>query len=129
MTDLANKPSQSAVNNHAKVLIDQLLWRMSSLDRFSDDETVICGGELMPLDVVKYIDEGEQVWYGIVQKIVRDEPTGTVFAMAMCRNACGMIRAEYDMDWAAIMPMRTIDELEAVTARQYLMHIYTGGKA
>lgn len=38
--------------NGVNPIIDALLMRMNELDRFSDDECVISGKELLPLDVV-----------------------------------------------------------------------------
>lgn len=45
--------------NHAHLIIDALLMRMSRLERYSDDERVIAERELLPLDVVVDDDKGE----------------------------------------------------------------------
>lgn len=95
---MSQSSSDSLSDNGTHPIIDALLMRMSELDRYSDDECVIAGRELILLDVVV----GERGEFGFIG--------GNVSALAITTE-------QY----------RTIYETEGAAARAYLAG-YLGGR-
>lgn len=103
--------------NGANPVIDALLMRMNELNRFSDDDTIIQNGELLPLDVV--VDKDGR--FGMVATTHQSKSTGYWW--------CQIIgQCHIWLDCTHTHSIRTIDELEASQARQVLM-AYFGGLA
>ncbi|WP_227504780.1 hypothetical protein [Moraxella bovoculi] len=108
-------PKQS--DNGASPIIDALLMRMSELDRFSDDERVIAGRELLPLDVV-INKHGE---FGLVH-LAKEYKNGNGLTWLSCLvGEIGIIFPNFEHG------IRTIYETEGAAARAYLVK-YFGDK-
>lgn len=109
------KPKQA--DNGASPIIDALLARMNELDRFSDDERVIAGRELLPLDVA-VTKHGE---FGLVH-LAKEYKNGNGLTWLSCLvGEIGIIFPNFGHD------IRTIYETEGAAARAYLVK-YFGDK-
>ncbi|STY99081.1 Uncharacterised protein [Moraxella lacunata] len=103
------KPKQA--DNGASPIIDALLIRMSELDRFSDDERVIAGRELLPLDVV--VNKHSE--FGLVH-LAKEYKNGNGLTWLSCLvGEIGIIFPNFEHG------IRTIYETEGVAARAYLV--------
>lgn len=124
-----NKEKSDSQSLHAKIIIDQMMWRMAAMDRFSDEGKIIIGDALQPLDVVALNDEYGGHWFGIVQKTATQGELS--MPMAVCVNDKGVVGFVTDMGSLFDMPMRCIFEDEGVKAAAALLTIYGGenGKA
>lgn len=109
--------SNQQIDNGANLIIDALLTRMSELDRFSDDERVIAGRELLPLDVVVN-KHGE---FGLVH-LAKEYKNGNGLTWLSCLvGEIGIIFPNSEHG------TRTIYETEGAAARAYLVK-YFGDK-
>lgn len=109
--------SNQQIDNGANLIIDALLTRMSELDRFSDDERVIAGRELLPLDVVVN-KHGE---FGLVH-LAKEYKNGNGLTWFSCLvGEIGIIFPNSEHG------IRTIYETEGAKARAYLVK-YFGDK-
>lgn len=103
--------------NGVNPIIDALLMRMNELDRFSDDECVISGKELLPLDVVVNKHGG----FGLVH-LAKEYKNSNGRAWVSCLvGEIGIICPNFEHG------IRTIYETEGVAARAYLVK-YFGDK-
>ena len=112
------KPKQA--DNGASPIIDALLIRMSELDRFSDDERVIAGRELLPLDVVVN-DKGD---FGFVIEATEYGYDDNGNKRWSVHFAGGVLMIMHGGKNKAV---RTIYETEGANARAYLVK-YFGDK-
>lgn len=105
------------LDNGANLIIDALLMRMSELDRFSDDERVIAGRDLLPLDVVANKHGG----FGLVH-LARESKNDNGLTWLSCLvGEIGIIFPNFERG------IRTIYETEGAAARAYLVK-YFGDK-
>lgn len=93
------------------LIIDALLVRMSKLDRYSDDETVISNDDLDMLDVVTDGDGH----FGVVHSVVLFDVN--YYINFMCADQMRVMNKSLE-NTACV---RTITELEACQAREKLM--------
>lgn len=102
--------------NHAHLIIDALLMRMSRLERYSDDERVIAERELLPLDVV--VDEAGR--FGVVHHAAlgRDDDFFVVKSMI---NGVQSVCCDKFGD-----KICTIDETQSGAARAALAKAWSG---
>ncbi|OOS05976.1 hypothetical protein SAMN02745664_10214 [Moraxella cuniculi DSM 21768] len=107
-----------------KDIIDAILYRMSKLNRYSDDDTIIEGDELLPFDVI-YYRENETEWFGVVQRKIGGAGGMT---LANCINAqTGLRRMIHDLAiYQGDCAMRCIDETQSAQAHELLMQLYAG---
>lgn len=100
-------------------IIDALLMRMSTLNRYSDDDSIITAGQLKNLDVVINTYTGE---YGLVIAMISYN-----YHNGYPKEYIGVIMLETGLwcfiDQTKLEPIRTIDELEARKARKALVDI------
>lgn len=97
--------------NGVNPVIDAFLTRMSELDRYSDDDTVIQNNQLLPLDIV--VDKNGKS--GIVIEVCK---TGG-FWRCQIIGPC-----QCTLDSTHTHTIRTINELEAVAARSELTKLW-----
>lgn len=109
--------------NHAKLIIDQLMWRMAAMDRYSDEMGAVTGDLLLPLDVVA-VDYGDgHQWYGVIQYGI---PTGRnhhKMMVAICTDGSDAVSVAHYSN-TIHDKMRTIDETEGAAARVALSRLY-----
>lgn len=100
-------------------IIDALLMRMSTLNRYSDDDTIITAGQLKNMDVVINTYTGE---YGLVVSMSTYN-----YHNGHPKAYMGIIKLETGLHCiireTELEPIRTIDELEARKARTALVDI------
>lgn len=97
--------------NGANPVIDAFLTRMSELDRYSDDDTVIQNNQLLPLDVVI----GKNGKSGIVIEVCKTAGFWRCQIIGQCQCI---------LDATHTHTIRTINELEAVAARSELTKLW-----
>lgn len=110
--------------NSAKAIVDQILWRMAALERFSDDDDIIGINALVPLDVISHVDNDGETWLGLVLRTEGCDEFAV--AKAYCRNQSGDSENLYFL--TGEQTVRTINELEAKEARLSLMQLFTTGE-
>lgn len=98
-------------NNCTADVIDVVLMRMHKLNRFSDDDTVIQNNQLLPLDIV--VDKNGKS--GIVIEVCKTAGFWRCQIIGQCQCT---------LDSTHTHTIRTINELEAVTARSALIKLW-----
>lgn len=107
------------------LIIDALLARMSRLERYSDDDDVICNADLDKLDVVFDKSSGE---FGLVVDISRyryKDCRPTIYFVDFMKAGQARFLPSLSHDEGKWRTVRTIYETEAVWARQTLLHHLT----